>query len=217
MTNAHYLISDCHIIVSGNIASGKTTLINRLEEKLGFVAAHESVEDNPYLLHFYSDMLKWSFHVATYFLGDRAAKHQHLATVDGLRIADRSIYEDMYVFLPSFLETETIARQEYENYMRLACLLEDTLAKPNLHIHLHAPIDVLLSRVRARNRIVELGVTTTYLECLESHYEKWTKTSVLCPLLRIDTDRLNYANSDDDLLKAVSLIEDALGGTFGQR
>ena len=212
MLSTKQLISNCHVIVSGNIASGKTTLVNQLEEKLRFAAAHESVEGNPYLPYFYEDMSKWSFHVAMYFLGDRANKHQNLATTKGLRVADRSIYEDIHVFLPFFLETKIITRQEYDTYTRLARLFETTLPKPNLHIHLYAPTSVLLERIRNRNREIESGITAAYLEGLEKRYQKWTKTSNLCPILKIDSGKLDYTKSGNSLPTVVALIENVLGG-----
>ena len=37
------------VLVAGNIGSGKTSLTERLGERLGWVTGFESVEDNPYL------------------------------------------------------------------------------------------------------------------------------------------------------------------------
>ena len=44
------------ILVAGNIGSGKTSLTERLGERLGWCTAYESVADNPYLPDFYADM-----------------------------------------------------------------------------------------------------------------------------------------------------------------
>jgi deoxyadenosine/deoxycytidine kinase len=49
------------ILVAGNIGSGKTSLTERIGERLGWRTAFESVADNPYLPEFYADMKKWSF------------------------------------------------------------------------------------------------------------------------------------------------------------
>ena len=44
------------------------------------------------------DMQQWSFHLQVFFLGHRA--EQHLAQLSSPKsaIADRSIYEDAYIF-----------------------------------------------------------------------------------------------------------------------
>ena len=44
------------ILVAGNIGSGKTSLTERIGERLSWRTAYESVLDNPYLSSFYADM-----------------------------------------------------------------------------------------------------------------------------------------------------------------
>jgi len=61
------------VLVAGNIASGKTSLTERLGARLGWRTAFESVVDNPYLADFYADMSQWSFHLQVFFLGHRAS------------------------------------------------------------------------------------------------------------------------------------------------
>ena len=48
------------VLVAGNIGSGKTSLTERLGERLGWVTGFESVKDNPYLADFYADMRTWA-------------------------------------------------------------------------------------------------------------------------------------------------------------
>jgi len=60
------------ILVAGNIGSGKTSLTERIGDRLGYRTAFESVADNPYLPYFYADMRSWSIHLQIYFLGHRA-------------------------------------------------------------------------------------------------------------------------------------------------
>ncbi|MEN4100231.1 MAG: deoxynucleoside kinase, partial [Anaerolineaceae bacterium] len=66
------------ILVAGNIGSGKTSLTERIGERLGWKTAFESVSDNPYLPGFYNDMKQWSFHLQVFFLGHRAEQHLEL-------------------------------------------------------------------------------------------------------------------------------------------
>ena len=76
----------------------KTSLTERIGERLGWVTAYESVVDNPYLPDFYESMVDWSFHLQVYFLGHRADQHIHLAELPESAILDRSIYEDAHIF-----------------------------------------------------------------------------------------------------------------------
>ncbi|MCJ7716054.1 MAG: deoxynucleoside kinase, partial [Anaerolineales bacterium] len=59
------------VLVAGNIGTGKTSLTERLGDRLGWRTAYESVIDNPYLSDFYQDKTAWSFHLQIYFLGHR--------------------------------------------------------------------------------------------------------------------------------------------------
>src|SRR3989304_1385710 len=81
------------VLVAGNIGSGKTSLTERLGERLGWVTGFESVKDNPYLADFYADMRTWAFHLQVFFLGHRARQHLALARSPESTIVDRAIYE----------------------------------------------------------------------------------------------------------------------------
>ena len=88
------------VLVAGNIGTGKTSLTERLGERLGWRTAYESVIDNPYLGDFYQNMDAWSFHLQIYFLGHRAQQHLELGSENHSAIADRSIYEDVKDLCP---------------------------------------------------------------------------------------------------------------------
>jgi len=86
------------VLVAGNIGTGKTSLTERLGDRLGWRTSYESVIDNPYLSDFYQDMSAWSFHLQIFFLGHRAQQHLELVGDNNSAIADRSIYEDVKIF-----------------------------------------------------------------------------------------------------------------------
>ena len=86
------------ILIAGNIGSGKTSLTEKIGERLGWRTAYESVSDNPYLPDFYADMKKWSFHLQIFFLGHRANQQIEMWQDQRSAIIDRSIYEDAFIF-----------------------------------------------------------------------------------------------------------------------
>ena len=82
------------ILVAGNIGSGKTSLTERIGQRLGWHTAYESVADNPYLPNFYKNMKTWSFHLQVYFLGHRARQHGGLRAVEAFpRPVARRVHE----------------------------------------------------------------------------------------------------------------------------
>ena len=60
-----------HIAVAGNIGVGKTTLTGLLAKNFNWEPHYESVDNNPYLDDFYTDMQRWAFNLQVYFLNSR--------------------------------------------------------------------------------------------------------------------------------------------------
>ena len=68
-----------HIVISGNIGVGKTTLSEIISKKFNWELQLEEVKDNPYLDDFYKSMNDWSFHLQIFFLNSRL--HYCITTV----------------------------------------------------------------------------------------------------------------------------------------
>lgn len=200
------------VLVAGNIGAGKTSLTERLGEQLGWETAYESVEDNPYLPDFYTDMAAWAFHLQIFFLGHRADQHIALANAKRSAIIDRSIYEDAEIFARAALDLGTISQRDYETYRRLFRLVVGRLPSPDLLIMLKAPVEVLMDRIKARAREMEGGITTEYLSLLESLYEDLMGEFDICPVLTIRTDDLDFVHKHNHLEIVVNRIHDKLAG-----
>lgn len=200
------------VLVAGNIGSGKTSLTERLGERLGWETAYESVVDNPYLGDFYADMAAWAFHLQVFFLGHRAEQHLALARGDVSAIIDRSIYEDAEIFARAALQLGTIETRDYETYQRVYNLIVASLPSPDLLILLRAPVEVLLARIRSRARDIESGITADYLGLLDDLYDRWIDEFDLCPVLTIRTDDLDFVHKPRHLDIVVERIRDKLAG-----
>ncbi len=106
-----------HIAVSGNIGSGKTTLAHKLAKHFGWQVEIESVENNPYLADFYSDMKKWSFHLQVFFLNSRFNQVKKINACQVTTIQDRTIYEDAYIFASNLHESGFMNDRDYASYL----------------------------------------------------------------------------------------------------
>ncbi len=200
------------VLVAGNIGAGKTSLTERLGEKLGWETAYESVADNPYLSDFYVDMASWAFHLQIFFLEHRAEQHIALANAESSAIIDRSIYEDAEIFARAALNLGTISERDYQTYRRLFDLVVGRLPSPDLLILLKAPVEVLMDRIKARAREMEKGITLEYLGLLEKFYDEWMAGFDLCPVLTIRTDDLDFVHKPKHLDIVVNRIYDKLAG-----
>ena len=52
-----------HIVIAGNIGSGKSTLTRLLARHYGWTPQFEAVDNNPYLEDYYRDIHSWSFNL----------------------------------------------------------------------------------------------------------------------------------------------------------
>jgi deoxyadenosine/deoxycytidine kinase len=200
------------VLVAGNIASGKTSLAERLGARLGWRTAFESVADNPYLADFYADMRLWSFHLQIFFLGHRAQQHLELARGPQSAIADRSIYEDAYIFARALYHLGNLSERDYRAYRSVFDMVTAGLPRPDLLLYLQAPVAVLVERINQRGRAIEKGITTDYLTLLESFYGEWMQNFDLCPVLTIRTDDLDFVHRAPHLDIVVNRILDRLAG-----
>ena len=200
------------ILLAGNIGVGKTSLTERIGEQLGWKTAYESVVDNPYLPDFYENMKDWAFHLQIYFLGHRAEQHIFLSELPQSAILDRSIYEDAHIFARALNHMDNLNERDYRAYLRLYNLVVKNLPKPDLLIHLEAPVPVLMARIRRRARNIETGITEEYLSLLERYYKEWIDAFDLCPVLTIRSDNLDFVHQTAHLEIVVQRIKEKLAG-----
>ena len=200
------------ILVAGNIGSGKTSLTERVGERLGWRTAFESVADNPYLPDFYADMRKWSFQLQIFFLGHRAQQHLEMWQDPRSAIIDRSIYEDAAIFARALNHMGNLSELDYQSYRRIFDLVVRGLPAPSLLVYLKAPVPVLVERIHKRARGMESGINADYLELLDSYYEDWLNTFDLCPVLTIHSDDLNFVRKPRHLDRVLERINEKLSG-----
>ncbi len=200
------------ILVAGNIGSGKSSLTERIGEKLGWRTAFESVADNPYLPSFYADMKTWSFHLQIFFLGHRAQQHLDLWNDHHSAIIDRSIYEDAHIFARALNQMGNLTDLDFEAYQKVFHLVVRGLPPPSLLVYLKAPVPVLMERIRRRARNIETGITEEYLTLLDTYYDDWMKSFDMCPVLTLKTDDLDFVNKSKHLKIVVERIREKLAG-----
>ncbi len=200
------------VLVAGNIGTGKTSITERIGARLGWQTSYESVSDNPYLPDFYGNMAQWSFHLQVFFLGHRAEQHLALANSPQSAIADRSIYEDAYIFARVLRHMNNLGERDFQSYRTLFRLIVENLPRPDLLLYLQAPVPVLMERIQQRGRQMEGGITADYLSLLDAFYREWLESFDLCPVLTIHSADLNFVKYPHHLDIVVQRIQDKLAG-----
>ena len=149
-----------HIAIAGNIGAGKTTLTHLLSKYFNFEALYEENEDNPYLLDFYSDMQRWSFHLQISFLNSRLKKVIQIQQEKRDVIQDRTIYEDAQIFAPNLHSMGLLDTRDYNNYTDLFELIAGLIQPPDLLIYLRSSIPTLVEQIQDRGRAFEDSLKT---------------------------------------------------------
>ncbi len=200
------------ITVAGNIGVGKSTLVGLLSKKLGWEPFYEPECENPYLADFYQDMHSWSFHSQIFFLARRLRAHRQLLDHPTSAIQDRSVYEDAEIFAQNLYLQHHMSERDYQTYRELYQVLTIFLPPPDLVIYLRASVPTLVRRITSRGRDYEQQIQPEYLQRLNSLYEAWIADFILCPVLTVPADDLDYVAHDGHLNLIVIKINEKLSG-----
>ena len=197
-----------HIVISGNIGVGKTTLAEKLAKKYNWKILLEEVDNNPYLDDFYKSMKSWSFHLQIFFLNSRFKQIQNIAKTNSTIIQDRSIYEDYEVFTKNLFDSGILLKREFENYKRLYNTILKYVKVPDLLIYIrNKNIKNIVNNIKKRNRNFEKKINTEYLKNLNIYYENWIKNYPNKNLLIIDVTNKDFINNSKDLKNIYNIIE----------
>ena len=200
------------IAVAGNIGVGKSTLVSMLCKRLGWQPFYEPVVENPYLADFYADMHAWAFHSQVFFLTRRLRSHVALSQFPESVAQDRTAYEDSEIFARNLFLQGHIQPRDYQTYRELYETAVQLLPPPDLMIYLRASVPTLLDRISHRGRDYERTISPDYLQSLSDLYEAWISDFVLCPILTIPSDDLDYVAHSGHLNLVVKKIQEKLTG-----
>jgi deoxyadenosine/deoxycytidine kinase len=203
-----------HVAIAGNIGSGKTTLTGLLAKHYKWKPHYESVDENPYLDDFYSEMERWSFNLQVYFLNSRFRQILELRESGKNIIQDRTIYEDAHIFAPNLHAMGLMTNRDFNNYSSLFELMENLVSPPDLLIYLRASVSKLVQNIQTRGREYEESIRLDYLKRLNERYEAWISTYDKGKILIIDVDHNNFHENKEDLGKIISGIDAELHGLF---
>ena len=179
--------------IAGMVGSGKSTLTRALALRFGLQHALESVDDdNPWLARFYAGgndaMRQNALPLQLHFLATRFESMRRMRGAGGSWILDRTWYEDAEIFAAGHFDEGLMSAQEWQLYRRLYVeLLHSPSARPpKLLVYLHAPLDIIVDRIRRRGRPKEADTAEQYWATLHARYERWITAFRACPVLSVD-------------------------------
>lgn len=175
------------ICISGNIASGKTTLINEIKR--------QSVKNVPCEIRFILEPLdKWGQLIKEFGVDKkRVAYNFQRAVIDhyeditcdieewertlqqekryGVVVVERSIIDVIKVFMRE--NKQNMSRENYQECRaRCLALIQHRFWKNSIVIALEAPSSLCMRRIQIRNRDGETTLSQDYIAALENRYHK---------------------------------------------
>ena len=196
-----------HIVIAGNIGSGKTTLTNMLVHHYGWEPRLESVLQNPYLEEYYQDMQRWSLNLEVYFLKERFRDLLDIAKADNTIIQDRSIFEGVYIFTANNHDMGNMSDRDFDTYMGLFESMMMVAKQPDLMVYLRSSVPHLVDHIHKRGRDYEQNIQLDYLNNLNVRYEDFINNKYKGRVLTIETDNLDFLHSREDFASVIKRID----------
>lgn len=197
-----------HIAVEGPIGVGKTSLARRLAERLEAELLLENPADNPFLPRFYEDRKRYALPAQLFFL--LARTEQAARSSQGQLFSPHTV-SDYILEKDTLFARLNLDEAEYRLYQQLYEGLRPHSAAPDLVIYLQAAPEVLLERVRRRNRDYERTLNEAYLAELARAYSEFFYHYDAAPLLIVNSERLNFVDRDADFELLLERIREMRG------
>ena len=192
-----------YISISGAVAAGKTTLLERLLERFGdrAIAHEERPQDNPFIREYYADSRRWSFHSQMAFL---ALYFDHMNWRDAGKefyFFDRCLIENL-VLARYRLEVGDLTETEYGVIEKMAKGIAALMPPIDRYVYVRCSAELLQRRLRQRGREYESELGRAYAEKQKELYDAWAQTLPADRLLIVDA-----ADEGIDLDAVVRFIE----------
>ena len=198
-----------YLVVEGPIGCGKTSLAQKLGQRLGASLLLEDPKANPFLPLFYRDMRRHALPTQLFFLFQRVSQLEALKQPDLFAkptVADFTLAKD-----PLFARL-TLDDAEFQLYRQIFEHVKPQAPTPDLVIYLQASVETLVYRVRKRGHAMEHAITEDYLRELSEAYTRYFYNYADSPLLIVNSERLNFVDVPEHLDLLIERITAMRGG-----
>lgn len=190
------------IAIEGCLGVGKTTVATGLAALRNSTLLLENFEANPFLRAFYEDPAGNAIETEFAFL----MLHFHQLKRAAGTIADGEIVSDFHLgkdvlYAEMNLQTPLLRRVFRDLYE----VCSERLPAPDVVILLSASTDLVIDRIRHRNRSYECAVDPTYYDAVNVAYDVWF-TQYQGRKLRIDMNDWDFVRSPELYDKLNSLL-----------
>ncbi len=168
-----------NVYIEGNIAAGKSTLLNLLQKELGPLAECVSEPLNMWtnfnghnlLASMYSDNPQ-AFQLQT-FIQLTMARIQIKSSNFPIKITERSLLSERFIFIENLKSSNLISELEYLILVEWFDFLHSQAPAVSEIIYLRTDPESAFSRLKSRARLEEKLTTFSYIKNLHDLHESW--------------------------------------------
>ena len=199
-----------YIVIEGPLGVGKTSLALKLAEKVNAETLLEDAEENPFLRKFYQNPKKYSFQAQIFFL---LRRYQRALDITQMDLFKRTMISDYLFDKDRIFARANLDDDEFWLYEQLFQLLRKRITPPDLVIFLQATTDVLVERLKKRDKKYERGISSKYLDEINRAFNDFFFHYSDSPLLVINASKIDFVNVPEDFEDLVAQIKRMRTGT----
>ena len=199
-----------HIVIEGPLGVGKTSLAIKLAERINGQSLLEHTEDNPFLDKFYQNPKRYGFQIQIFFL---LRRYQHSLEINQRGLFKSAIVSDYLFDKDRIFARTNLDDNEFWLYEQLFQLLKRRITPPDLVIFLQAKTEVLMERIKNRDREYEKSISYRYLDKINQAFNDYFFHYSDSPLLVVNASEIDFVNIPEDFEDLVNEIKKIKSGT----
>ncbi len=199
-----------YIVIEGPLGVGKTSLALMLAEKTNGEPLLEDTEKNPFLVKFYQNPKKYGFQTQIFFL---LRRYQRALEISQMGLFKRGLISDYLFDKDRIFARSNLDNNEFWLYDQLFQLLRKRITPPDLVIFLQAKTQVLMERIRRRDRKYERSITFKYMELINQAFNDFFFHYSDSALLVVNASKIDFVHVPGDFEDLVKQIKKMKTGT----
>jgi deoxyguanosine kinase len=170
----------------------------------------ENIEDNPFLDKFYQNPKRYGFQIQIFFL---LRRYQHSLELDQKGLFKNAIISDYLFDKDRIFAKVNLDDKEFWLYEQLFQLLRRRVPAPDLVIFLQAKTEVLMERIKWRDKDYERPISFKYLDEINQAFNDFFFHYSDSPILVVNASNIDFVNIPEDFEDLVNEIKRARSGT----